>query len=454
MMNDAAAVCYISGAKLKSREIIVIGAGASGLMAAAAASSAGAQVLILEKNEKAGKKIYITGKGRCNLTNTCPDEDFFDYVAGNPKFLYSALYGFDHEMVMKFMRENGCEVKVERGGRVFPVSDHASDVTRALLNCLKKNHVSIRYHAQVQSLLWEHLPDSELSISEKKKKIEPEMRAVGVQLSDGEKIPADAVILCTGGLSYPSTGSTGDGLKMAADLGIEVTPTAPSLVPFTVRENWCRQLQGLSLRNVQISVWPVKGARKKPIFTQFGEMLFTHFGISGPIILTASCYLDFQKYPDGFVLHLDTKPALTQEKLLQRIEREIEASPSRNLTNMLRTLFPQRLAEVVAELSGLDAGRKSSSLSEVQRRQLASLMKDITITLTGTRGYAEAIITRGGISVREADPSTMESRRCKGLYFAGEVLDVDAQTGGFNLQIAWSTGHLAGISAADKKEHR
>lgn len=419
---------------MKRKEIIVIGAGASGLMAAAAAASEGAGVTVLEKNEKAGKKIYITGKGRCNLTNICPDEDFFDHVASNPKFLYSAIYGFDHDMVMEFMRENGCEVKVERGGRVFPVTDHASDVTKALTGYLRRHHVRIQYHAEVQKIIAEPAG----------------MR--GVQLSDGSIIHADEVIVCTGGLSYPSTGSTGDGLKMAGELGLLVTPTAPSLVPFTVKEDWCKQLQGLSLRNIQVTVCPVNGKKKKPVFTEFGEMLFTHFGVSGPVILTASCYCDFGKYPDGFVLHLDTKPALSEEKLVSRLKREIEKNPSKILPNMLRALFPQRLAEAVAALSGPEEHRKVSSLSDTEIRKLAQMIKDIPITLTGTRGYTEAIITRGGVSVREINPSTMESRKYKGLYFAGEVLDVDAQTGGYNLQIAWSTGHLAGIHAAEIKE--
>lgn len=432
MMNDAAAVLLCTeGTELSRKKIIVIGAGASGLMAAAAAAAEGAQVTVLEKNEKAGKKIYITGKGRCNLTNVCPDEDFFDFVASNPKFLYSAIYGFDHDMVMEFMRENGCEVKVERGGRVFPVTDHASDVTKALLHALRKYRVDVRYHARVKKILTGESG-----------------HVAGVQLADKEKMYADAVIVCTGGLSYPSTGSTGDGLRMAKDLDISVTPTAPSLVPFSIKEGWCRELQGLSLKNIQISVYPVRGGKKKPVITQFGEMLFTHFGVSGPVILTASCYCRFDRYPDGFILHLDTKPALSEEKLAGRIRREISAAPSKILPNLLRALLPQRLAETVAGLSGIRANRKAASLSDTEIQGLVRLIKDIPMTVTGTRGYAEAVITRGGISVSEVNPSTMESRRYRGLFFAGEVLDVDAQTGGYNLQIAWSTGHLAGISAA------
>lgn len=467
------------------KNVIVIGAGAAGLMAAEAAAEKGSKVTVLEKNEKAGKKIYITGKGRCNLTNDCATEDFFGYVARNHKFLYSAVYGFDHEMVKDFFEKNGCPVKVERGGRVFPVSDHASDVTAALLRRLQKLGVRIMYHTTVSSILTEAAPDAgpadpDVSCAEdsasgagkkKKGRLTQSSRIRGVRLQNGQELAADAVIVCTGGLSYPSTGSDGSGLRMVRQLGLEVTPTAPSLVPFETRETWCRDLQGLALKNVSVSIFPneengeengadagggtdggqvkkkKKGRSKKPVYQAFGELLFTHFGMSGPIILTASCYCDFLKYPRGFRLYLNLKPALTQEQLEERLHREFENAPDRHLPGAVRPLFPARLAEVVTQLSGLDTQRRAASFTETEISALAALIRALPVTVTGTRGYSEAIITRGGISVKEFDPSTMESRRIRGLFAAGEVLDVDAQTGGFNLQIAWSTGRLAGLNA-------
>lgn len=429
------------------KKVIVIGAGAAGLMAAAAASEKGHDVLVLEKNEKAGKKIYITGKGRCNLTNDCPTEDLFRSIVRNHKFLYSAVYGFDQTMTKAFFEENGCPVKTERGNRVFPVSDHASDVTAALLRCLKKNGAGILYETPVQKIL----TDREAAC------------VTGVRLQNGRELPADAVILCTGGLSYPSTGSTGDGIRWAKGLGLDVVPTAPSLVPLETKEQWCRKLQGLALKNVAVRIHsveeqtPVESGEKKgqtrkkkksarPVYEGFGELLFTHFGLSGPIILTASCYCDFLKNPQGFRMILDLKPALTPEQLCERIRREFALSPDKHLPGAVRPLFPARLAEAVTELSGLDTSRRAASFTEKEIREMAELIKNIPVTLTGTRGYNEAIITRGGISVREFNPSTMESLKTAGLYAAGEVLDLDAHTGGFNLQIAWSTGHLAGAS--------
>ena len=476
------------------KNVIVIGAGASGLMAAVAAAEMGGRVTVIEKNEKAGKKIYITGKGRCNLTNDCATEDFFGYVARNHKFLYSAVYGFDHEMVKEFFEKNGCPVKVERGGRVFPVSDHASDVTGALVRRLQKLGVRIMYNTRVSAILTEtEDPDQPLSEcpvnpvkkgsdkldsasaaapSRKKGNAAKNLGIRGVRLANGRELSADAVILCTGGLSYPSTGSDGDGLEMAGRLGLEVTPTAPSLVPFETRESWCRELQGLALKNVSVSVFPRETENKaedaaadaasseeprkkkkkkktnKAVYQAFGELLFTHFGMSGPIILTASCYCDFMKYPQGFQLYLNLKPALTQEQLEERIRREFSQAPDRHLPGAVRPLFPARLAEVITQLSGLGIQRRAASFTETEIKALAALIQAVPVTVTGTRGYNEAIITRGGISVKEFDPSTMESRRIRGLFAAGEVLDVDAQTGGFNLQIAWSTGRLAGTNAS------
>ena len=422
------------------KTVIVIGAGAAGLMAAAAAAEKGHRVIVLEKNEKAGKKIYITGK-------------------------YSAVYGFDHGMVKDFFEKNGCAVKVERGSRVFPVSDHASDVTAALVRFLKKHDVDICCHSPVEDILTEDLFPEGGSGTEagdgkhndpRSRKKGPDLCVRGVRL---KKIPADAVILCTGGLSYPSTGSTGDGLKIARRLGLKTTPTAPSLVPFETRDQWCRDLQGLALKNVSVRIFPLEktseteggeapqGRKKaKPVYEAFGELLFTHFGLSGPIILTASCSCDFEKYPEGFRLFLDLKPALSQQQLEERIAREFAASPGKHLPAAIRPLFPARLAEAVTELSGFGTKQRAAAFSPSRIRELASLIKNIPVTVTGTRGYTEAIITRGGISVKEINPSTMEAKKIAGLYIAGEILDVDAHTGGFNLQIAWSTGHLAGSS--------
>ena len=477
------------------KNVIVIGAGAAGLMAAAAAAENGNSVTVLEKNEKAGKKIYITGKGRCNLTNDCATEDFFGHVVRNHKFLYSAVYGFDHDMVKEFFEKNGCPVKVERGNRVFPVSDHASDVTAALVRRLSRLGARILYHTEAMEILTEPAEEPETDVSVR--------RVSGVRLRGGRVMPADAVILCTGGLSYPSTGSTGDGLKMAEKAGLSVIPAAPSLVPFETKEQWCRDLQGLALKNTAIRVFPIeetedslmpsgeapaasgdpdaaeglqssasgdpvlqggrqtkkggknkKKKKEKPVYEAFGELLFTHFGLSGPVILTASCYCDFDRYPQGFRLFMDLKPALSQEQLVERIRREFSEAPNRHLPGAVRPLFPARLAEAVTELSGLGTDRRAAAFTQAEIEGLASLIKKIPVTITGTRGFTEAIITRGGISVKEFNPSTMECRTIRGLFAAGEVLDVDAHTGGFNLQIAWSTGRAAGEAAAEKYGRR
>ena len=444
------------------KRVIVIGAGAAGLSAACAASDAGADVAVLEQNEKAGKKIYITGKGRCNFTNACPVDEFFDHVVSHPKFLYSAVYDYDQSCVMNFMEQNGCPYKIERGNRVFPKSDHASDVTKCLTGYLKKKGVCIRFHTKVQELLCrsENVTSPDYLQNEHQ-----QMIIRGVRLSDGTVIHADAVIVATGGLSYPSTGATGDGFRFAQEAGLLVTPGQPSLVPFNTEENWPKTLQGLSLKNVAIRVMPketadkpagesftdnnAKKRKKRPVFEGFGEMLFTHFGVSGPLILSASTRCDFNRHPEGYILHLDLKPAISQEQLAERMMREFEQEPLREFGNCIRTFFPARLADVMAQLSGLDPARRARTINKREMEDFAALMKNVPITLISTRGFAEAIITRGGVDVREINPSTMECRKVKGLYFAGEVIDVDAVTGGFNLQIAFSTGHLAGISAAD-----
>ena len=418
--------------------VLIAGCGAAGMYAAVHASRMGCKVTVLDANDRAGHKLSITGKGRCNLTNACDLQEFWTHIVTNPKFLYSAVYGFDAQQMMQFMEDNGCPVKTERGDRVFPVSDHASDVTKALLGHLRSRNVQIRYHCPVKRILTEERD----GIS----------RVTGVETRAGEQISADAVILAAGGRSYPSTGSEGDGYRMASSIGVGVVPPAPSLVPVITKEEWCTRLQGLALKNVELTLLrpeeQMGRKKKKPLYKGFGEMLFTHFGISGPLVLTASCYMDFDSHPEGFSLRLNLKPALTKDQLCARIRRETEAAPGKKMATVIRTLFPQRLAEEIAQMSGIGE-RTASSMNDKEIERLEELIHNVPIHATGTRGFAEAIVTRGGLDVKAFDPSTMECKSVKGLFAAGEVLDVDAHTGGFNLQIAWSTGHLAGECAAE-----
>lgn len=397
------------------------------MMAATAAAGKGHQVVLFEKNEKLGKKLFITGKGRCNLTNACEPEKLFDYVMTNPRFLHSAFHRFDNREAIRFFEEAGCRTKTERGGRVFPVSDHAYDVTDALAGRLKKLHVEVRLNCPVQSILLKG------------------GRAAGLLLTDKREESADAVIVATGGLSYPSTGSTGDGYRMAAQAGHTICDTAPCLTSLRTEEEWCKKLQGLSLKNVSLSL---KGEKKKPLYEGLGEMLFTHFGVSGPLVLSASSFCAGSEKGKRRTLHIDLKPALTAEQLDKRVCRDFEENSNRQFKNALGGLFPAKLIPVMVELSGIDADRPVNRVTKEERLRFVSLIKDLRLTVTGTGDYTEAVITRGGVSVREVNPSTMESRLAGGLYFAGEVLDLDALTGGFNLQIAWSTGYLAGESAA------
>lgn len=405
---------------------MVIGGGAAGMMAAFTAKTEDTEVLLLEKNEKLGKKLFITGKGRCNVTNAADMETLFDNVVTNNKFLYSAFYQYDNNAVMDFMEKNGCPLKIERGDRVFPVSNHSSDVIRALQNALQKKGVQIRLNTSVKDL-----------------KIQDD-KITGVILKDGSEISANRVILCTGGVSYPSCGSTGEGHEMAKKQGHKVTELKPALVPLETKETWCKDLMGLSLKNVSVSL--MNG--KKEIYNGFGEMLFTHFGVSGPLILSASSYYAKQKNTDDICLYIDLKPALSREQLDKRLIRDFEENKSKQFKNSLGGLFPTRLIPVMIELSGINPDKKSSEISKEERTRFVELIKNVPLTVTGTRNFAEAIITQGGVSVKEVNPSTMESKIINGLYLAGELLDLDALTGGFNLQIAWSTGHLAGENAA------
>lgn len=408
-------------------QAVVIGGGAAGMMAAAAAAENGRHVILLEKNEKLGKKLYITGKGRCNVTNACSRDKLFENIVSNPKFLYSAFHEFDNICFMDLLKENGCSLKVERGERVFPATDHASDVTAALERLLRKKGVQIRLGSTVRSILT------------------GEGRVTGVRLSDGSEILAGSVILATGGLSYRTTGSSGDGHRMAQALGHKITDCAPALVPLTVAEEWCQKLQGLSLKNVSLTMT----CGKKKLFQGFGEMLFTHFGVSGPLVLSASSYYGKAKDFADVWLTVDLKPALSPEQLDRRILRDFEKNLNRRFKNALGGLYPAKLIPVMIERTGVDPEKKVHEITRQERRRLAELTKQFTMQVQGKRGFEEAVITQGGVSVKEVNPSTMESKLVRGLYFAGEILDLDALTGGFNLQIAWSTGYLAGTGCRE-----
>lgn len=397
------------------------------MMAAVAAADSGAKVTIYEKNEKLGKKLFITGKGRCNVTNAGDMENLFANVMTNEKFLYSAFYTYDNQMVMDFLEKAGCPLKVERGDRVFPVSDHSSDVIAAFQRELRKRDVEIVLNSGVKEILWDEA--DELAIK-------------GVLLESGKKIMADSVVVATGGISYASTGSTGDGYLFAEKTGHKVTECKPSLVPFNVKEDWCKEAMGVSLKNVSLRL--VCG--KKEIYNGFGEMLITHFGISGPLALSASSYY-VSKAKGETVGFIDLKPALDAEQLDKRVLRDFEEAKNKQFKNALNHLFPQKLIPVMIQLSGIDPDKKVNEITKEERKAFVQLIKNVPFTISGVRDFKEAIITKGGVSVKEVNPSTMESKKVKGLYFAGEVLDLDALTGGYNLQIAWSTGYLAGVNA-------
>lgn len=428
---------------MASKKVIVIGGGAAGMFAAYFAASAGNKVILLEKNEKLGKKIYITGKGRCNVTNACDVEELFGNVKSNSKFLYSAFYGYDNSRVVDFFESHGMPTKVERGNRVFPVSDKSSDVIFTLQRALKEKNVDIRLNTAVRNLNFtDGFKEAQDSSDEKENASDTVRRVTGVTLADGTILGADAVIVATGGLSYPSTGSIGDGYRMAESAGHTVTECTPSLVPFNVKEQWVKELQGLSLKNTAISIYN----GKKKLYVDFGEMLFTHFGVSGPMILSASASIKQSLIKEPLTMYIDLKPALTQEALDKRILREFEEAKNKQFKNSINRLLPAKMIPVIIELSGIDPDKKVNEISKEERNNLLILFKKLPVTLNGPRGWNEAIITKGGIKVKEINPSTMESKLVKNLFFAGEVLDLDAYTGGFNLQIAWSTGYLAGSS--------
>ena len=409
-------------------DIVVIGGGAAGMMAAVFAARAGANVTLLEKNEKLGKKVYITGKGRCNLTNDCDRDEFLAQVPRNPRFLYSALNFFAPRDMMALLEENGCPVTVQRGKRVFPSSEKSSDVTKALTSLLRKLNVRVCLNAEVKTLTAEG------------------GRLTGAELKNGTVQRADAVILACGGLSYPSTGSTGDGYRFAEALGHTVLSRSPVLVGLETEETWPRSLQGLSLRNVTLTL----SGGKKTLYTELGEMLFTHFGISGPLALEASCHLPDP--PAGAKLAIDLKPGLPREQLDARVRRDFSEAGKKQLKSVLPGLLPTSLAEIFPGLCGIDASLPCNQVTAAQREKLLNMLKALPLTVRAPRPIDEAVVTRGGVSIKEIDPGTMRSKLMPNLYFAGEMIDVDAHTGGFNLQIAWSTGALAGASAADHNE--
>lgn len=408
---------------------VIIGGGAAGMAAAIGASQCGHQVVLYEKNEKLGKKIYITGKGRCNVTNACDTEELFSYMVRNGKFLYSAIYGFTNFDMMDLLEACGCRLKTERGGRVFPVSDKSSDVIFALERKLRELGVKVHLNEPVKELI---LSDGVC-------------RGVVLEKRD-QRVEADAVIVTTGGLSYPATGSTGDGYGFAKTAGHTVTSLSPALVPFLCEEQDVKDLQGLSLKNIEVTIYN----GKKVIWKEFGEMLFTHFGVSGPVVLSASSYAAdaIKKMP--LKMEIDLKPALSREQLDARILRDFEEAKNKQFKNSLSHLYPAKMIPVMIARSGIDPEKKVNEITVKERQSLVDVTKAFAVTLTGLRGFNEAIITQGGIQVKEVNPSTMESKKIPGLFFAGEVLDLDGVTGGFNLQIAWSTGMLAGRSVQEK----
>jgi predicted Rossmann fold flavoprotein len=408
------------------KKVVVIGAGAAGLVAAGFAAK-NAEVLIIEKNDRVGRKLAITGKGRCNITNSADISDFIENIPGNGRFLYSALYSFTNDDVIEFFNKLGVKTKVERGGRVFPVSDSAKDVVNALYKFNKDNNVKIRYGTSVKEILTDN------------------DKVTGVRLDNNEVISCDKVILATGGKSYPATGSTGDGYEIAKKLGHKIVSPKPSLVGLISDDEWISELQGLSLKNVEFSLMDSRG---KQIYSEFGEMLFTHFGVSGPIVLSGSRvlhkYMNDNRKVNGINAKIDLKPALDFKKLDLRVQRDFEKYINKELKNALFELLPERLIPIVIKLSNIDEHKKVNVITAEERKRMVEVLKNLEFSIDELRPIDEAIITAGGVCVDEINPSTMESKNIQGLYFCGEVIDVDAYTGGFNLQIAFSTAFLAG----------
>ena len=421
--------------------IIVVGGGASGMMAAALLAQHGPEVHLYEKNEKLGKKLYITGKGRCNLTNNCEVQELLGHVVSNPRFLYSAFYSFTAQDAMAFFEKEGLALKTERGNRVFPASDKSSDVIRTLERVLKRENVHIHLNTEVKELAFEEISDT----GETGKNV-PKKRVTGIVTSRDGFIPADAVIIASGGLSYPSTGSTGDGYRFAEGSGHRLVSCEPSLVPLLTKEDYIPELQGLSLKNTGLVI----KTGNKTVYSDFGEMMFTHNGVTGPMILSASAAVGKYLKKGELSAFLDLKPALDPEKLDARILREFEAAPNKQFRNVIGNLFPSSLTPVIIRLSGIYPEKRIHEITREERLSLVKLIKAFPFTITGKGDFKEAVITQGGVSVKDVNPKTMESKIVSGLYFTGEVLDLDAETGGYNLQIAWSTAYLAAKSLDEK----
>lgn len=406
-------------------KVIVVGGGPAGMIGAIYAMRAGHEVTLFEKNEKLGKKLYITGKGRCNLTNACDMDELFDSIISNNKFLYSSFYSYNNFDVIDFFNEIGLPTKIERGNRVFPISDKSSDVISVLLRELKKLNVTIEYNSTVTDIIIKNHSFHGIMVHGNK-----------------NIILGDKVIIATGGMSYKGTGSTGDGYRFAKKMGHKITDLYPSLVPFNIKESFIKELQGLSLRNIGISIT----SKNKKIYEDFGELLFTHFGVSGPVILSASSYIiPYMKNKD-IELKIDLKPALSLEQLDHRILRDFEEMRKKQFHNSLDNLLPKKLIPVIINLSKINPEKKVNTITKEERWKLVHLIKEFKLSVISLRDYNEAVITKGGIEVKDIDPYTMESKLISNVYYAGEVLDLDGLTGGFNLQIAWSTGHTAGVS--------
>ncbi len=406
------------------KSVIVVGAGPAGLMAAGVAAKRGCDVILLEKNKQAGIKLLISGKGRCNITNDTDIDGLISNTPGNGDFLYSSFYGFSNTDLIDFLNEYGLKTKVERGNRVFPASDNSEDVLNTLLKFIKNVGVDLKFNSEVKQI---RTSNGEVT---------------GVLLKNGDVLDCESLILTTGGVSYPKTGSTGDGHKMAKALGHKITDLKPSLVPLVTIEPWVKDLQGVSLRNVNIKMKSPKG---KIIYEDFGEMLFTHFGVSGPIILSSSRYISDYGYKD-IQLYIDLKPALSEQTLDLRLQRDFEKYSKKQFKNSLDDLLPKKMIPVLIELSNIDPDKFVNQITKEERRAILTLLKGLKLTIKGPRPISEAIVTAGGIKCPEINPSTMESKIIRNLYFAGEIIDVDAYTGGFNLTIAFSTGHLAGLN--------
>ncbi len=420
-------------------KVVVIGGGPAGMMSAITAAQEKNEVIIIEKNKTLGRKLLITGKGRCNITSSLDMSEFIKNIPGNGKFLYSAFQTFKNTDIIEFLNKNGLKVKEERGNRIFPVTDSAQSVLDCFEREIKKDNIKVKYGTRVKRILRKEIQEENFNY-----------KAVGVEIEDGEKIYADKIILATGGKSYPLTGSNGDGYKLASELGHTITDIKPSIVPLEADVNICKYLQGLSLRNVKIMIKDIE--KNKKIYEDFGEMMFTHFGVSGPIILSSSAHLVRYKNIDRLlkenkiVLYIDLKPALSEEALDNRILRDFEEFKNKEFKNSLDKLLPQKMIPYVIEESGILPEKRVNEVSKDERRKLVSLLKNIEITIWGFRPIEEAIVTAGGISIKEINPKNMESKIVKGLNFAGEIIDVDAYTGGFNLQIAYSTGYIAGLN--------